>query len=56
MTVIFSVMALGFSIPGILNLTGNGNWMNGESVETSTNTAVGLELPALLIGFGFAFL
>lgn len=56
MTVIFSAMALVFSIPGILNLTGNGNLMNWESAETSTNTAGGLELPALLIGFGLAFL
>ena len=52
MTVIFSAMAVAFSIPGILTLTGNGNLINWD---TSEPVESGIEWPALLIGFGFAF-
>lgn len=53
MTVVFSAMAVAFSIPGILNLTGNGSLMDLENAEPVEG---GIEGPALFILLGFTIL
>ena len=56
MTVVFSAMAVAFSIPGILNLTGNGSLMNWDTAESSTVGGGGIDGPAFLILLGFTIL
>ena len=56
MTVMFSAMGVVFSIPGILNLTGNGSLMNWDTAESSTVGGGGIDGPAFLILLGFTIL